>query len=201
MQRLNNRLVVGGTIVLTAAAVSGCGGGGGSDATPTVTVTATPTVTVTASPSTPASPTVTPTASPTATPVASQGFPEGSRYWTFQDGGGGASFAAYSKRSGASMCLIKMYPEYTVETGTVSDSAAGQQFAVNERAETMLNPYIPPYTATVTGNPAIALSMTWPAGTLVLNATDMAGAAAAIAASNPGTDGMEALARITPACG
>lgn len=200
MQRLNNRLVIGGTIALTtAAAVSGCSRGGGSDATPTVTVTATPTATVTATVSPSAS--VTPTASPTAAPVASQGFPEGSRYWTFQDAAGGVSFAAYSKRSGASMCLIKMYPEYTVETGTVSDSAAGQQFAVNERSETMINPYIPPYTATVTGNPDIALSMTWPAGTLVLNATDMAGAAAAVAGSNPGTDGMEALARITPSCG
>lgn len=99
------------------------------------------------------------------------------------------------------MCLIKMYPEYSVETGTVTDGAAGQEFAVNERPETMINPYIPPYVATVTGDPNVALTMTWPAGTLLLNATDEAGTAAAIAGSNPGTDGNEALARIIPACG
>lgn len=190
----------------TVLALAGCGRS--DDASPVVTLT--PGKTVSASPSASASvsdsPTVAPTAPATSVapvpPVGGQGFPEGSRYWTFQDSADSPSiFAAYSKRSGDSMCLIKMYPEYSVETGTVSDVADGQQFAVNERPETMINAYVAPYTAVVTGDPNVALSMTWSQGTLLLNATDMAGASAAVAESNPGTDGMEALARITPACG
>ena len=187
-----------GTIT-SLLALSGCSGGE-EQATPTVTVTVTPSAT--AAPTMPG--TQTATTAPTATPepVAAQGFPEGTRYWTFQDGAGSpVRFAAYSKRSGDSMCLIKMYPEYVVETGTVADTAAGQEFAVNERAETMLNPYVPPYLALVTGDPDEAIAMTWSQGMLVFDPTDVAGAAAAVAASNPGTDGMEALARITPACG
>ena len=181
-----------------ALVLAGCGGNDGEVATPTATVTAT--VTATATPS--AEPTAAPSASDSISAFETgQGFPEGARYWTFKDSADSpVAFGAYSKRTGSSMCLIKMYPEYTVETGTVSDSAAGQQFAVNERAETMINPYVPPYVATVTGDPNVTLTMTWPAGTLVLNATDQAGTAAAIAASNPGTDGAEALTRITPAC-
>ena len=179
--------------------LAGCGDDG-EEATPTATVTAT--VTATATPS--AEPTAAPSASDSISAfetASGEGFPEGARYWTFKESADSpVTFGAYSKRTGSSMCLIKMYPEYTVETGTVTDTAAGQQFAVNERAETMINPYVPPYVATVTGDPNVTLTMTWPAGTLVLTATDQAGTAAAIASSNPGTDGAEALTRITPAC-
>ena len=194
----SSTLVVG---AMSAALVLGGCGGGGDDAAPTATVTATVTAT--------ASPTAEPTAAPSASdsisafePATAQGFPEGARFWTFTDSPDSTfGFGAYSKRSGSSMCLIKMYPEYSVETGSVTDGATGQEFAVNERAETMMTPYIPPYVATVTGDPNVALTMTWPAGTLVLNATDEAGTAAVLARSNPGTDGTEALARIISACG
>lgn len=189
-----------------AVVLVGCGGSGDEVSSAPMS---SPSAPVSPSPSAPAEATTSPGAVPSPSdsisapePVASVGFPEGSRYWTFKDSADSPySFGAYSKRSGNSMCLIKMYPEYSVETGTVSDTAAGQQFAVNERAETMINPYIPPYVAAVSGDPNVVLTMTWPQGTLVLNASDEAGTAAAIAESNPGADGIEALARITPACG
>lgn len=135
-------------------------------------------------------------------PVSGQGFAEGVSYWTFADNtGSGYTFAAYGSRVGDSMCLIRIYPEYLVEVGTLTDTPAGQEFAIAERAETMLNPYVPPYTALVTGDPASVLTLSSVNGDLVLYAADMATAATVIEQSNPGTDGMEVLSRVTGACG
>ncbi len=135
-------------------------------------------------------------------PVSGQGFPEGVSYWTFSDNPGSPiTFAAYGSRVGSSMCLIRIYPEYIVEVGTLTDTPAGQEFAVAERPATQLNDYVAPYTALVTGDPWVAVTLSASFGDLVLNAADMGTAASVIEQSNPGTDGLEVLSRVTAACG
>lgn len=169
---------------------------------PPETVTPTPSATELGAPPTSVSPTDPSGPGSTAVPVAVGGFPEGTSYWTFADTPGSPyAFAAYGARYGDSMCLIKFYPEYVVEVGTLTATAAGQEFAIAAREETMLNPYVPPYTAIVTGDPAIAVVLSSTYGDLMFNRVDVGTAASTIEASNPGTDGLEALARITGACG
>lgn len=141
------------------------------------------------------------TASPTtsATPSAlQQGFPEGSRYWTFQDGPN--VWAAYTERTGQQLCLIRFYPEYYVDRGTVTDGAAEQLLDMDARPATMVSTGRDAYSATVTGDPNAALTVTAPTFTEVFLPTDMSGAAEAIEASLPTADGMSAVADITPAC-
>jgi hypothetical protein len=138
----------------------------------------------------------------TAIPVVTGGFPEGVTYWSFSDNPGSPyTFAAYGSRVGSSMCLIKFYPEYVVEVGTLTDNAAGQEFAIAARPETVLNPYIPAYTALVTGDPSVAVIISSTYGDLMLNRVDQATAASVIETSNPGANGAEVLANVPGACG
>lgn len=149
-----------------------------------------------------AEPTATPsTTSPavSATPSAlEQGFPEGSRYWTFQEGPN--TWAAYTLRTGEELCLIRFYPEYYVDRGTLTAAPVGQLLEMDARPASMVSTGRDAYSATVTGDPNAALTVTAPTFTEVFLPTDMNGAAEALEASLPTADGMTALADITPVC-
>jgi hypothetical protein len=172
-----------GLIMVAGLLVAGCGGGSDS-AEPTTTPTPT---------------SATPSASPSPTaPAVAQGFPEGSRYWTFADGPN--VWAAYTEVTGNQLCLIRLYPEYKLDRGVLTEIPAGQQLDMGEAPATMVSSGQPAYTATVTGAADVAVTVTAPFGVEVFTPTDVAGAAAAIEASLPTADGIMAATEIPAAC-
>lgn len=169
-----------GIAITAGLLLTACGGSGSSSSTATPTTSA---------PTTTASPTIS---------ALAQGFPEGPRYWTF--GEGANTFAAYSERTGDALCLVRFYPEYTVDRGTVSDGPAGQLLDMAARPPSMVSTGADAYSATVTGDPSAALTVTRPESSEVFTATDIAGAAAAVEASLPTADGMMAVTEVPSVC-